>query len=45
MTSEGFIRPEHAQGLLFGTDARELLDAMSRWQAPAPKWLTGAPRP
>jgi len=45
MTSEGFIRPEHAQGLIFGTAGTELLDAMARWRAPVPKWTTKPPTP
>ena len=45
MTSEGFIRPEHAEGLLFAADPGQLLDAMMHWQAPVPKWLDGPPRP
>jgi hypothetical protein len=43
MTNEGFILSDHAQGLIFGTDGDAVLDAMARWQAPAPKWLTEAP--
>ena len=43
MTNEGFILRDHAQGLIFGTDAVEVLDAMARWQAPTPKWLSEAP--
>jgi hypothetical protein len=45
MTSAGFIRPEHSRGLIFGTDGNAVLEAMARWQAPAPKWLDEAPRP
>jgi uncharacterized protein (TIGR00730 family) len=45
MTSEGFIRPEHTEGLIFGSDAGLLLDAMAAWQAPAPKWTTEPPPP
>jgi uncharacterized protein (TIGR00730 family) len=45
MTSEGFIRPEHAEGLIFSGDADDLLEAMAQWQAPAPKWTTGPPTP
>jgi uncharacterized protein (TIGR00730 family) len=45
MVTEGFIRPEHAQGLLFDTDGAALLDAMARWQAPAAKWTTEPPPP
>ena len=45
MTSEGFIRPEHAQGLIFATAGTELLGAMARWRAPVPKWTTKPPTP
>jgi len=45
MTADGFIRSEHARGLLFDTDAEALLGAMARWRAPAPKWTAEAPRP
>jgi uncharacterized protein (TIGR00730 family) len=45
MTSAGFIRPEHASGLLFASDGESLLDAMARWQAPSPKWTAEPPGP
>ncbi len=45
MTDAGFIRPEHAQGLLFASDGQTLLDAMARWRAPLPKWTTEPPGP
>ncbi len=45
MATEGFIRGEHAQGLLFATDGAALLEAMARWQAPAPKWTPEPTRP
>ena len=32
---EGFVRPEYAALLLFGTSAPELLDRLSAWRAPA----------
>jgi uncharacterized protein (TIGR00730 family) len=45
MTSAGFIRPEHAAGLLFAADGESLLDAMARWRAPLPKWTAEPPSP
>ena len=45
MTSEGFIRPEHAQGLIISEDPEAILDAIARWQAPTPKWTGELPRP
>jgi uncharacterized protein (TIGR00730 family) len=43
MTSQGFIRPEHARGMIFGADADVLLGEMASWRAPAPKWLAEPP--
>ncbi len=45
MTSEGFVRTEHTQALIFGADAGQVLDAMTAWQAPAPKWTKEPPPP
>jgi uncharacterized protein (TIGR00730 family) len=45
MVDEGFIRPEYGRGLLFDTDGAALLDAMTRWQAPAAKWTNDPPPP
>jgi len=32
---EGFVRPEYAALLLFGTTAAELLDRVAAWRSPA----------
>jgi uncharacterized protein (TIGR00730 family) len=43
MVSSGFIEPTQAAGLLVETDAARLLDRLTQWQAPLPKWHDGPP--
>lgn len=45
MATEGFVSHEHAQGLIVGSDADQVLDAMAAWQPPSPKWTTEPPPP
>jgi uncharacterized protein (TIGR00730 family) len=39
-TVEGFLKPEHRDMIVFGSDAKSLLDGVARWQAPTvTKWI------
>ena len=38
MTSDGFLRPEHASMLVFDTDPATIVDAFGEYSAPAMKW-------
>ncbi|MNP56198.1 hypothetical protein D3C76_1509060 [compost metagenome] len=38
--NEGFMKTEHREMLLFGTDPAALIDALEQWQAPTvTKWI------
>ncbi|WP_419710047.1 TIGR00730 family Rossman fold protein [Pseudomonas sp. NFX224] len=41
--SEGFMKTEHSEMLVFDTDPMALIDALERWQAPTVKKWIGTP--